>query len=105
MERTCDNKEGDYTENIHSIGFWDIRGGVTLRRVILTEIEMYIYLNDFEYKGNVKYPYLNSITNVKSSFLDARMISKEDILDQHWCALLLNPPYVMLEGKKGDWKK
>lgn len=31
MRGKCDNKERDYIENIHCLGFWDIKKGVTLR--------------------------------------------------------------------------
>jgi hypothetical protein len=35
MGGKCDNKEGDIIENIRSLGFQDIREGMTLKRVIL----------------------------------------------------------------------
>ena len=32
MRGKCDNKEGDFTEHIRSLGFQDIREGLTLQR-------------------------------------------------------------------------
>ena len=32
-------RSGNQTENICSIGFWDVRGGVTLRRLMLRSLE------------------------------------------------------------------
>ena len=47
--KTHDIWEGDMTtrseiENIHSLGFWDIRAGVTSRRLTLRGLELDVFL-------------------------------------------------------------